>query len=95
VSWLRRRRKEPRLRPIDLVVMRLADMLLVHPQQDNSRVCSRCGDQVGIYPSGQDILARHPDTIITCSACAGPLGPAVLAPGALEEPFQSHKREDT
>jgi hypothetical protein len=75
--------------------MRLADVLLVHPQQDNSRVCSKCGCQVGIYPSGQDILARHPDTIITCNHCAGPLASAVLAPGALEEPFQSHKREDT
>jgi hypothetical protein len=76
--------------------MRLADMLLVHPQQDNSRVCSKCGEPVGIYPSGQAVLRGAPDTVITCNHCAGPLPSAVfLAPGALEEPFQSHKREDT
>src|SRR5690348_14830419 len=97
MSWLRRRREEPRRRPLDLIVMRLADMSLVHPQQDNSRVCSKCGRQVGIYPSGQAVLARHPDTVITCNVCAGPelAVNAILAPGALEEPFQSHKREDT
>jgi hypothetical protein len=95
MSWLRLWRKEPRQKPIDLIVMRLADMYLVHPQQDNSRVCSQCGEAVGIYPSGQAILARHPDTVITCSVCAGPMDPSTaLAPGALEEPFQSQRRED-
>jgi hypothetical protein len=90
MSWLRLWRKEPRLRPIELVVMRLSDMALVHPQQDDSRVCSKCGEPVGIYPSSQAVLARRPDAVITCQICSGPLGPsAVLAPGALDEPFQS------
>jgi hypothetical protein len=85
----RRDNKEPRL-----IAMRHADMLVVHPNQDNTRTCSQCGEQVGIYPSGQKILARHPDTIIKCQICAGAMsGPAILAPGALEEPFQSRRRE--
>ena len=93
MSWLRRWRKE---RPIDLVCMRLGDMHLVHPNQDNSRVCSKCGVQVGVYPSGQAVLARHPHTVITCQICADPLAPsAALAPGALDEPSQSYSRRRT
>jgi hypothetical protein len=91
MSWLRLRRKEPR---VSLVAMRLADMHLVHPDQDDSRVCSKCGETVGVYPSGQAVLARRPDATITCQVCAGPMGPStLLAPGALEEPFQSHRKE--
>ena len=92
MSWfrfLRPRRKQP----ITLIAMRLADMLLVHPQQDNSRVCSKCGHQVGIYPSGQTVLAGEPNAVITCLVCAGPQDRMALAPGALEEPFQSQRRE--
>jgi hypothetical protein len=96
MTWFRRRWKEPRQRPIGLVAMRLADMLLVHPEQDNSHVCSKCGETVGVYPSGQAILARHPGTVITCQICAGQLGPStLLAPGALEERLQSHRKEET
>ena len=55
-------------RPV-LLVMRLCDMHRVHPGQDNSHVCERCGFQVGIYPSGQDMLKEHPDARILCSIC--------------------------
>jgi hypothetical protein len=74
-----------------LVVMRLADMTRVHPAQDNSRVCSRCGERVGLYPSGQRVLRARPQTQIVCHVCIlkdrreGDIG--VLAPGALEEFF--------
>jgi hypothetical protein len=89
MTWLRRR-KEPRQGPVQLVVMRHVDMVMVHPNQDNTRFCSQCGERVGIYPSGQAVLARHPDAVITCQICAGPQGPLmVLAPGAVEERRES------
>lgn len=55
-----------------LVVMRLKDMWNLHPDQDNSRVCSKCGEGVGIYPSGQNALARMPEMAIICAICANP-----------------------
>jgi hypothetical protein len=51
--------------------MRLVDMHRIHPHQDNSRSCSKCGERVGIYPSGQGALKRFPTMIIICSHCAG------------------------
>ena len=78
--------------PSTLLVMRLADMVRVHPQQDNSRTCDRCGEQVGIYPSGQEVLRKNPSTEIVCSVCAEQDPPPTLqalAPGALHEPFES------
>lgn len=76
---------------VTLVCMRLADMAVVHPQQDNSRKCSRCVHQVGIYPSGQSVLDRHPDMVIVCQICAEttPFDIGVLAPGADRELFES------
>jgi hypothetical protein len=52
-----------------LVVMRLADMHKMHPDQDSSRVCSGCGAPVGIYPSGQAMLKSHPGLAIVCKVC--------------------------
>lgn len=75
-----------------LVVMRLADMQRVHPQQDDSKVCAVCGQQVGIYPSGQEALKHDPTMEIVCSVCnEADHDPWVgtLAPGALREPFES------
>lgn len=76
-----------------LVVMRLADMHRVHPQQDESRVCASCQHRVGIYPSGQAVLKKDPSTEILCSVCAEQDKPmmsvSMLAPGALDEPRQS------
>jgi hypothetical protein len=56
----------------ELVVMRLINMTVVHPQQDNSRRCSKCLHQVGIYPSGQAALRRYPDMPIVCTECTTP-----------------------
>jgi hypothetical protein len=56
--------------PTELVTLRLVDMARVHPAQDNTRVCSRCGQQVGIYPSGQAILRDNPDVKVSCVQCA-------------------------
>lgn len=95
IGWLQYwRRLSRRLRPIELIVMRLADMTVLHPDQDESRLCSKCRRQVAIYPSGQEVLRRHPDAIIVCQVCAGPVDPSAnLAPGALAEPFQSLEEE--
>jgi hypothetical protein len=72
----------------DLIVMRLANMRRVHPRQDNSHVCAACGEQVGIYPSGQAML-RHDTTRIICDVCRSPADIEFLAPGAEVEPLES------
>jgi hypothetical protein len=57
---------------IALVAMRLKDMWKMHPDQDNSRVCSRCGETVGVYPTGQRALEANPGAKIICAVCANP-----------------------
>jgi hypothetical protein len=52
-----------------ILVMRLADMHKVHPNQDNSFVCSRCQTQVGIFPAGVRAIKAMPDTKIVCNVC--------------------------
>ena len=74
-----------------LIVMRLADMHRVHPRQDNSRTCPRCGERVGIYPSGQKALRRVRGLTIICEKCHAtrPCDVLILAPGAEAEPGES------
>jgi hypothetical protein len=55
---------------IGLVCMRLADMHRIHPSQDNSHVCSDCGQRVGLYPSGQKAVRDNPGITIVCHVCA-------------------------
>lgn len=62
-----------------LVVMRLEDMWRRHPRQDNSRVCSKCGEKVGIYPSGQSALKADPTLAIVCNVCSEPRGDDIPA----------------
>jgi len=75
-----------------LIVMRLANMKVVHPEQVIVR-CERCRHKVGVYPSGQRLIAQHPDIAIVCSVCHSPGPNAMLAPGAEREPFESHRRK--
>ena len=65
-----------------LVVMRLTDMHVVHPGQDNTRSCSQCGHIVGIYPSGQKALKRYPQAKIVCARCVEPGAFDVTQPAA-------------
>jgi hypothetical protein len=82
--WFLRRRTH--------VCMRLADMTLVHPDQIE-RQCYRCGHTVGVYPSGQQVLAEFDPRIdIVCQCCADSTS-GQLAPGALAEPSQSVRRQ--
>jgi ribosomal protein L33 len=53
----------------ELLVMRLADMGRIHPQQDNTKFCSNCNERVGIYPTGQAWLKKNPKTKLICSIC--------------------------
>lgn len=73
---------------MELIVVRLADMKRVHPNQITAR-CASCGEQVGVYPSGQRVMQQHLDIKLMCSVCRGPSMFSVLAPGAEFEPFQS------
>ena len=68
--------------------MRASDMLRVHPLTDFSHQCSKCKEPVGIYPSGQAVMAKHKTVVLVCNRCADPTG-ATLAPGALEEGKES------
>lgn len=75
-----------------LIVMRLADMTRVHPDQITGH-CARCGHEVGIYPSGQKAMQLFPGGIeLVCQICKTPDPKAMLAPGAEFEPFESRKR---
>jgi DNA-directed RNA polymerase subunit RPC12/RpoP len=77
-----------------LITMRLADMRRVHPNQITGK-CSRCGEEVGIYPSGQEALKKHKDLRIVCHICRPWDGtPEKLAPGAFEERWESKERDD-
>lgn len=68
-----------------LVCMRLVDMARIHPAQDNSHVCLKCGERVGIYPTGQIALQEHPEASIICAPCAK----AQAASGAVAVPAGS------
>lgn len=78
-----------------LLVMRLRDMNFIHPDQDDSRICDRCGYQVGIYPSGQEFLLKFADARIVCNVCAD-LPIPLDAPSAKirQEVRDSRKREE-
>jgi hypothetical protein len=75
----------------ELIVMRLADMKRVHPDQITAR-CSKCKAEVGVYPSGQQVMRDRPDVKLICQICREPGPHAQLAPGAQFEPFESIKR---
>jgi hypothetical protein len=72
-----------------LTVMRLKDMRRVHPEQIEGK-CARCGEVVGIYPSGQKVMRDYPGQVeLVCQICNDPPAGSALAPGAELEPFES------
>lgn len=75
-----------------LIVMRLAEMKRVHPRQIEL-VCDRCGERVGIYPSGQRIIMAQPKTVVLCNYCGDAAAATGLAPGAEHEPFELQWRK--
>jgi hypothetical protein len=77
----------------ELLVMRLCDMGRIHPQQDNSHKCSRCGFQVGIYPSGQEHIKKHPNIRIVCTICADAGPPDTFTLGVPPDNIIAEMRE--
>jgi hypothetical protein len=76
---------------IALVCMRVVDMRRIHPYQDNSRFCSRCGERVGLYPSSQNAVRDNPGIKIICAHCAdrdGDEADEVLPAAPLDEIVQ-------
>lgn len=79
--------------PTELIVVRLKDIIRVHPDQITAR-CSKCNEEVGVYPSGQNAMKNVPNLVLVCSVCKGPFDvfSTPLAPGAEREPFESVRR---
>lgn len=81
-----------RRRPdVELIAMRLVDMHFVHPEQITAR-CSACGEEVGVYPSGQRVMREVPGVKLLCQVCRWPCPTAMPAPGASLEPMQSVRK---
>lgn len=90
VSWWQRHKQRKQHKQVVLLVMCADDMHVAHPETDFSRTCPDCGEQVGIYPSGQQVLRRHKNVKLVCNRCAPPgSGFGQPAPGAEVEPLQS------
>ena len=89
-DWLKRLARKPK--QVELIVMRLADMHRVHPDQITA-TCHGCGHLVGVYPSGQEVMRHYPDVRLTCQVCKTPGENAPLAPGAEFEAFQSVRKQ--
>lgn len=88
---IRRKQKEPKEPRIGLTCMRLNEMFRVHKDQITLN-CSKCGEQCGVFPSGQRVLAAYGDRVdIICNHCnRNP--PDAPAPGALDEHRESKWR---
>lgn len=77
---------------VALVAMRLSDMTRMHPRQDDSKACSKCGCQVGLYPSGQKVLTHNPKMRIICNVCIQGEPPAVnMSAAPLDEIIQESR----
>lgn len=78
-----------------LIVMRLADMERVHPEQITDK-CARCGEVVAVYPSGQRIMretAMLGGVELVCHICRPSAAMMVPVPGALDEAKESKRRQ--
>lgn len=87
LAWFERRPP----RHTTLICMRLADMARVHPEMRVGHCC-KCLREIGIYPSGQQLIAQRGERVdVVCHVCQPP-GTARLAPGARAEAEQSVPR---
>ena len=79
--------------PRELVCMRLAEMTVVHPDQQ-WELCYNCHHTVGVYPSGQKALGRYPNIKIICIHCAKPDDYDIAIPAAeTQEEYEQEKRD--
>lgn len=80
--------------PPYLICMRRADMKYTHPDQV-ARLCSECGEEVGVYPSGQEAMKKYPKMAVICHVCdrANHQGQwSTPAPGAIKEALTNWAR---
>jgi hypothetical protein len=78
--------------PIMLVCTRLADMTVMHPKQ-TQELCSKCQHTVGVYPTGQVMMAKYPKMKVVCAPCAAlseldPSRDEIIPAGTIEEIVQ-------
>jgi hypothetical protein len=70
--WIHKKYPE---RKYELLCMRLENMVVQHPNQDNSRKCDTCGYVVGLYPDSQEaiktLISQKKSFTIICHICAG------------------------
>lgn len=86
-DWFGRRRQR-----YTLVAMRLANMMIGHPDMTTDHRCSRCGAVLGLYPSGQRVLAKYGKRVdLVCHVCHGPPVNGIPAPGAVREMRESRR----
>lgn len=78
--------------PLTLICMRLANMHRVHKRMTTD-TCDKCHETVGVYPSGQTVIAeaKRPNVQLICEIChlGEPADIMILAPGAIRERNES------
>jgi len=71
-----------------LICARLRDLTRVHPRMSVAYHCDRCGEQLGIFPTGQETIQHfgRENIELICPHCAQPkLTLDKLTPQHLEE----------
>lgn len=84
---MQRVRKDRAPVKIPLLCMRLADMQKIHPLMSLAEYCERCGAPLGVYPSGQRILAEkgREHIELVCNRCAPSPVVGLMLPETLNE----------
>lgn len=79
-----------------LICCRRGPMRYVHSRTIEWR-CHRCGETVGVFPSGQRMLSEQPNLEIICEVCYVASGGKNLivqeAPGAMAEAVELWKKK--
>lgn len=84
------KRRKPQ---ILVVAMRAADMFVAHPGTDYTKVCSQCGETLGVYPSTIELMKHRKNVVLICNRCQPNAGRGFpLVPGAEQEIRQSRRR---
>lgn len=75
----------------DLICMRFDHMQRIHPKMIREH-CDECQAEVGVFPSGQEIIKNHgrERIRIVCDVCYQPSSKvAILPPQALREALET------
>jgi hypothetical protein len=80
----------PKIEPspeMELICTPLHQQTQMHPRQIE-RPCSACGQQVGIYPTGQAAMKAYPHMKIICPDCSR------LNPNKYDKSYSAGKPEE-